>query len=70
MLLKHLKQYLILHEKASLSQLAFEFERDPLYIKQLLSHWINKGKVVLRSADCTVSCNGCSFIVQEYHWQS
>lgn len=64
-----LKKYLRNHKRASITQLAAVFNRDPAYIRQLLSIWESKGKVTIFDPDCTTSCGGCTFKEQEYHWQ-
>lgn len=69
MLLKQLKEYLVSHRKATLSQIARDFSEDPGNVEYMLRHWINKGKVVKKSTNCSLSCKGCLIIEQEYHWQ-
>ena len=69
MLLAKLKTYLSYNKEVTLSQIACDFNREPIYIQQLLRHWEVKGKVIVKDTLCSSLCNGCSFITQKYYWQ-
>lgn len=56
-----IKEYLIGKPSVSLSDFAKTFNEDPLFIQQMLSHFIKKGVVVERrlTKHCGSSCQSC-----------
>ncbi len=56
---------------ASLSSLCVYFNRDPNVLRDMLSHWVRKGKVrqCMKTPKCGVKCNQCSIAATEiYEW--
>ena len=68
MILRELKKYLVKNKKVTLKQITGDFSEEPETIEFMLHHWMNKGKVIKKSLNCSLSCKGCSIIEHEYHW--
>src|SRR3989338_6563331 len=56
-----IKKYLREKQTATLQELAWHFKRDPEMMRQLLSHWIQKGVIVRAKtpAGCGTRCVQC-----------
>ena len=70
-MLLELKQYLVYHRIANLEEMARHFQQDPAIIRNLLQHWIRKGKVVRRPSPtgCGTKCTQCDPKTAEvYEW--
>jgi len=57
MILTEIKHYIMEHKQVSLTDLALHFETDPEIMKDMLEHWIRKGRVEKVEIS---SCSGCS----------
>ena len=70
MLIK-LRQYIQEHRAASLDELAKCFAADPDIIRDMLGHWVRKGKIKLaaKAQHCGISCQQCKPALTEvYVW--
>lgn len=67
-----LKAYLQGREAIPMMALSQHFHKDPAVLRDMLSHWIRKGKVRLAKVEgsCRSGCGGCSAANQEevYTW--
>ncbi|MCD6039200.1 MAG: hypothetical protein K0S27_600 [Gammaproteobacteria bacterium] len=66
-----LKHYLMRVKMASLSSLCSYFNGDEELIRQMLRHWVRKGKVrqCKKAANCGVQCMQCRPSFTEiYEW--
>lgn len=66
-----LKHYLTRVKIASLANLCSYFNCDSDLLRQMLGHWIRKGKVkqCKKTSNCGVKCTQCSTLVTEiYEW--
>jgi hypothetical protein len=71
MSLLDLKDYLRHVKIASLASLCTYFNGDAELLRQMLRHWIRKGKVreCKKTANCGVKCMQCDKLVTEiYEW--
>jgi len=71
MILLDIKQYLAEHKAANLQQLACQFKQTPEVMRDMLQHWIRKGKVRMTPKPnvCGSLCNQCQPAVTEiYCW--
>ncbi|MCC2666452.1 MAG: hypothetical protein K0R24_828 [Gammaproteobacteria bacterium] len=71
MSLLEIKRYLSEVKMASLSSLCTYFNCDSMLLRQMLAHWIRKGKVrqCLKTPKCGVKCQECSPLLTEiYEW--
>jgi len=55
------KNYLSQKQTATLQELSLHFQRDPDFIRQLLSHWIKKGIIspAEKPIGCGTRCTQC-----------
>lgn len=58
MILSNIKQYLQQHKTVTLQNLALHFRSEPEAMREMLEHWIRKGKV--RKQLIGGGCKGCS----------
>lgn len=71
MILIELKQYLQNTKAASLSELVQRFNTEPALLRDMLGHWIRKGRVrqCAKTPSCGSKCQKCSVLVTElYEW--
>jgi len=71
MLMSKLKMHLKLNGRCSLQDLAIRFQKDPGVIRDMMSHWIRKGKVskVQLTQQCGQRCQRCDPATTEmYDW--
>jgi putative ferrous iron transport protein C len=71
MSLLEIKDYLIQVKAASLANLCSYFNCDSELLRQMLAHWIRKGKVrqCKKTSHCGVKCMQCSPSATEiYEW--
>ncbi len=70
MLLTQLKSYLIKNKRAALMDMAHHFDMTPDAVKNMLEHWIRKGKVRhLEGSSCNKGCCQCDPSSMEiYEW--
>ena len=70
--LLEIKRYFLQTKMASLSNLCAHFNNaDPDVLRQMLCHWINKGKIRQgsKTAACGAQCMKCSPLITEiYEW--
>lgn len=72
MILSELRDYLRTHRRATLSDMAIRFDKDPDALRGMLQKWIAKGRVEKLSGDgsCTRGCARCSPpAVEIYEWK-
>ena len=58
MILAEIKQYFQQHKSVSLQQLTLHFQSEPEAMRDMLAHWIRKGKV--RKEIVNGVCRRCS----------
>lgn len=69
MSLLDIKTYLMQMKVASLSNICTYFNSDPDVLRQMLCHWINKGKIRKFAKTNCGNCTKCSPLVMEiYEW--
>ena len=71
-ILREIRDYLQIRQRASLNDIALHFETPPDAIRPMLEQWINKGKVNRCDA---LKCNGCASSCgaaqeESYEWRS
>lgn len=70
-MLLELKAYLSTRKIINLKELSAHFAKDPELMRQMLTHWIRKGKVCLvaKPNHCGSSCQMCQPEIAEiYQW--
>lgn len=71
MILAQIKQFLVEKRVVSLTELAAAFQKDPDTLREMLSHWIRKGRLrELAPANHCGGCNGssCRGAATRYEW--
>jgi hypothetical protein len=71
MSLVELKNYLSHRRIVNLYELSLHFQRDANVIRDMLEHWIRKGRLCKapQSPGCGIKCVKCNPLMTEvYHW--
>lgn len=72
MILSELREYLQIHRRVALKDMAYRFDMDPEAIRGMLNKWIVKGKVVKfidEAPSCASGCGKCENCQDEiYQW--
>lgn len=70
MILLDLKNYLQQRKHVNLQELALHFQTDPEMVRDMMQHWIRKGKVCeFKPAGCGTRCIDCKPALREvYSW--
>ena len=71
MILAEIKKYLMLCQRATLSDIALHVEADVDAVRGMLEHWMRKGKVrkTMAAAACGSGCCQCDIATTEiYQW--
>lgn len=71
MLLIQLKQHLQTHRLVSLADMVRDFNADPSVLRDMLQHWINKGRVrqLNKTMLCRTKCLKCDpLTIELYEW--
>jgi hypothetical protein len=69
MTLLEVKAYLVEHHRAALSDIATHFDTSPDAARQVLGHWLAKGKVTVHKPESCPSACHCSSPPDEiYQW--
>ena len=71
MILRDIKTYLIANKRATLDDLVNHFHSSPEVMRDMLSHWVRKGKVIKDSQmpNCGKSCGHCNIPqIEIYEW--
>lgn len=66
-----IKSHMMQVKMASLSSLCVYFNCDSGVLRDMLSHWVRKGKLrqCMKTPQCGVKCSQCSPLVTEiYEW--
>lgn len=69
MILLDVKQYLRERAVCNLQELSLHFQRDPVVMRDMLSHWVKKGVVVKdqKPITCGIKCVQCKPDVAEVY---
>ena len=71
MILRDMKEYLKENKQASLKNIAHHFKSSPDATREMLEHWVRKGKVNHSNAkpSCGESCSNCDVLEEDiYTW--
>jgi putative ferrous iron transport protein C len=62
MTLLEIKSHFQMVKSASIYQLSYHFKSDPAHLKEMLKHWIRKGKirVCTKTSRCGTQCQSCA----------
>lgn len=72
MILIEIKKYLSDKKTANLQELAFHFNQPPETMRQMVAHWVRKGKVMVlpKPLSCGTGCTQCKpEWAEEYCWK-
>ncbi len=71
MILIEIKRYLAAKESANLQELALHFKQPPAVMRDMLCHWVRKGKVtkIAKPIGCGTKCTQCApSFAEVYRW--